>query len=244
VDFNINPRIGEQLARTAGAMIARKVAQQFSPTTIRKIQQLLQFGDFIDGLFGLSSPFEDFKQPLMGGMSLAEAKDIYQQLNDAQLSRKNLFFIRVTDFNPPPISYLDGTNPSAMFNLFATDASYGLNSLTGERVQIGSASMDKLTGAEQIDLSINTMDDSRGSIKRWFEGKLGQAAHTDGTFGLPSDYWVDFEIYHAVPTANEGAYKFNKRMRPVSLQLDQSRRDQAMQEVQLVFQQFDTFVTV
>jgi hypothetical protein len=69
--------------------------------------------------------------------------------------------------------------------------------------------MDKLTGIEPTELSITTMDDSRGSLKRWFDAKVEQAAHSDGTFGLPSEYWVDIECYHATPEAREDAYKLS-----------------------------------
>lgn len=238
---SINSRALDTLKVTAAARIARTVAQKASPATIKKVQQLLQFKDFASGLLGLNET-GDVEQPLLGGLTLREAQEMYSQLAAAQLARKNLFFVRVIDYNPPPVEYAPGSYFTSLFNLFALDVSYGPSTLTGEKVPLGSAVMDKLTGAEAVELSITTMDDSRGSLKRWFDAKAAQAAHPDGTFGLPSEYWLDFEIYHATPKADENAYKQLIRMRPVSAQHELSRRDQGLGEVQMTFTQFHTFI--
>jgi hypothetical protein len=226
---------------TAAARISNMVAQKLSPTSIRRIQQLLQLTDFAAGLGG-EGDIQDIEQPLLGGMTLRDARETYEQLRDAQLARRNLFYIRVIDYNPPPVEYADGAYFTSLFNLFAVDVSYAPSTLTGEKVPLGSQSLDRLTGSEAVDLSITTMDDSRGSLKRWFDGKVAQAAHSDGTFGLPSEYWVDIECYHATPQAREDAYKINLRMRPQNTQHDLSRRDQAMSEVVMTFTQADTFL--
>lgn len=240
-ELQINPRAVETLKTTAAARIARTVAQKLSPTTIRRVQQLLQFKDFATGILG-GDDIGDIEQPLLGGVTLNAARDIYGQMRDAQLARKNLFFVRVVDHNPPPIDYLTGISATSLFNLFAVDVTYAPSSLTGEKIQLGSAAMDRLTGREAVDLSITTMDDSRGSLKRWFDAKVEQAAPADGTFGLPSEYWLDIECYHATPTAREDAYKINLRMRAQNIQHDLSRRDQAMSELVMNFTQVDTFV--
>jgi hypothetical protein len=41
-------------------------------------------------------------------MTLRKAREIYEQTRDAQLARKNLFFVRVIDYNPPPVEYGEG----------------------------------------------------------------------------------------------------------------------------------------
>lgn len=231
---SINPKFLETAVKTAGYRAANLVASRLSAGAVKKIQQLFQAGNFIDGLLGLSGNTEDAAQPLLGGLSLAEARAIHDELRAAQLARKNLFAINISDANPPG-------GGAANFNLFAIDASYSPCTLTGEKISIGSASMDKLTGSEAAELSITTMDDSVGTLKRWFDAKHAQAAHPDGTFGLPNDYLVSIEIFHATPTANANAYRFNAMMRTVAITHELSRREQAMQELQMTFTQFDTF---
>lgn len=295
--FNINPRFAETLQKTAGARIAREVNQRLSPTAIKRIQQISQLGDFIDGVLG--SDFDAQPQPLLGGYSMQEARSIYAQLNDAKLARKNLFFIEVTDGNPPDLGYvssppnatpassrvgevvdtarkavdtarkvinggigglinqgvatafgLAGMSSGAsampqgckMFNLFATSVSYAPSTMVGEKVQFGSAISDRLTGTEAVELQLTTMDDEVGTLKRWFEGKFDQAAHTDGTFGVPGDYLVDIAIYHAVAKKDDRAYRFHAKMRPQNIQHELSRSEQAMQELTITFSQFDSFM--
>lgn len=234
-------RAAQMLKTSAAARLSSMVAQKLSPTSVRKIQQLLQATSFVSGIAG--DGLQDAQQPLLGGMTLRDARETYEQLRDAQLARKNLFFVRVIDYNPPPVEYADGMYFTSLFNLFALDVSYSPNTLTGEKVPLGSAVMDKLTGTEHSEMSITTMDDSRGSLKRWFEAKTSQAAHADGTFGVPAEYWLDIEVYHATPQARDDAYKYSMRMRTQNIQHELSRRDQAMTEMAMTFTQFDTFLS-
>lgn len=286
-DFKISPKFAETLQKSAGAMVAQKVGQLFSPKTILGIQRILQAGDFLQGALGLGDAIDELPQPLLGGVTLSKAREIYSQLNEARLARKNLFFIQVQDINPPALklapprpatpvpqgstlsqalslarevtggglgnmisSALGAGKKSAvpnvdnLFNLFATSVSYAPNTMTGERVHFGSASMDKLTGTEPVELQITTMDDEVGTLKHWFDGKFAQAAHTDGTFGLPFEYCVNIAIYHAVPQADERAYQFHATMRPQNIQHELARGEQGMQEIQMTFQQFDTFINL
>lgn len=260
-------------------MAAQKIAQQFSTKGILDIQRILQTGDFLQGALGLGG-IDDLPQPLLGGITLAKAREMYSQLSNARMARKNLFYIEITDANPPMLGLLPripspGVNPfnvalntvrsaagglggmiasalgagsasaapdvTNLFNLFATSVTYAPNTMTGERVHFGAVSMDKLTGTEPVELQLTTMDDEVGTLKRWFDSKFDQAAHSDGTFGLPKQYCVDIAIYHAVPNLREEAYTFKARMRPQNIQHELSRSDQAMQEIQMTFQQFDSF---
>jgi hypothetical protein len=289
--ININPRFAETLQKTAGARIAREVNQRLSPTAIKRIQQITQLSDFVGGVLG--SDFDAQPQPLLGGYSMQDARSIYAQLNDANLARKNLFFIEVTDGNAPPLAYVSrppnatpagsrvgevvdtarrainggigglinrgvaagfglagaasgsSATPvgSTLFNLFATSVSYAPSTMMGEKVPFGSATSDRLIGTEATELSLTTMDDEVGTLKRWFDGKFGQAAHTDGTFGVPGDYLVDIAIYHAVAKRDDRAYRFHAKMRPQAIQHELSRSEQAMQELTMTFSQFDSFMT-
>lgn len=104
-EFSINPRFAETLQRTAGARIARAVYQRLSPTGIKRLQQIVQVADFAQGALGLGTDFDNAVQPLLGGVTMQYAKEIYSQLNEARLTRKNLFFVEMSDPNPPDLGY-------------------------------------------------------------------------------------------------------------------------------------------
>jgi hypothetical protein len=131
------------------------------------------------------------------------------------------------------------------FDLLAMDVNYSV-SLQGDHQQIGSGFIDKPTGISPTELSITTMDDQAGTIKRWFDGKQAQVAHIDGTMGLPAEYLVTIEVVHAVASEQVAnslrAYSYTKRYRANSRSIDLSRRDQGLAEVQLNFTQFDNFM--
>jgi hypothetical protein len=129
-----------------------------------------------------------------------------------------------------------------LFNLFATSVSYSGVELTSERTVIGGASMDKLTGKSGAEVTITTMDDGIGSLKRWFEGKSDQAVHSNGTVGVPRDYCVFIRVFHATPKAHSRAYASLYRMRTKSMSFDLNRREQALQEVTMTFEEHDTFM--
>ena len=112
---------------------------------------------------------------------------------------------------------------------------------------IGSGSMDPLASSERTELRITTLDDSRGSIKRWFAGKAKQAVREDGTSGVPADYLVVIEVTHmatAPVDAKDGRRKQRWLMRPASIQIELSRRAAELEELQMSFVQFDTFMKV
>jgi hypothetical protein len=320
--FNVNPAaIGSTLATTAGAKIAQSVAQSLSPKLVQDVQRVLNIGNVvgnalgvstgiaeIDGIFGLAG--RRFEEPtaMLGGLSLKQAKAIYEQVKAARVARKNLFFLRLTDLNQPVGNYqprgasgqgLGGLIASRIgpavgsvaagiagavgsiagnaagsavgnfasqavngalgvgksisgiamntFDLLAMDVSYG-PSLVSDHVQVGSSFIDRPTGRNPTEMQITTMDDESGSIKRWFDGKLEQVAHTDGTFGLPSEYLVNIEVVHAIPSEQvdgyEMAYSKTLRLRPQSAQHDLSRREQAIAELSMTFVQFDGFMGI
>lgn len=140
-----------------------------------------------------------------------------------------------------------GAVAMASFDMLAVEVSYG-PSLQSDHVQIGGTFMDRPLGRNPTELSITTMDDEAGTLKRWFASKLNQVANPDGTFGLPADYLVNIEIVHAVasaevPTAGL-AYSHTMRMRPTSIQIDHSRRDQGVAELPMIFNQFDAFMGI
>lgn len=135
---------------------------------------------------------------------------------------------------------------AATIDLLALDVSYS-DAITGDSIQIGGAFIDRATGRQPVEMQVTTMDDEAGSLKRWFKAKLEQVTGIDGTFGLPNDYAVDIEVFHAIPgglpAEQQGrAYSIKRSMRAVSVQHDLSRRDQALSEVQMVFTEVDPFM--
>lgn len=134
------------------------------------------------------------------------------------------------------------TDVGYLMHLFATEVSYAGVTLTGDKVALGGGSMDLLHGREAVEITITTMDDEVGTLKRWFEAKCRQAVHMDGTVGLPAEYIVNFSILHATPKATVSAFGSYMAMRPVSIQYDLSRNDDAPQLLTMTWTQFDTFV--
>ncbi len=259
-NFNINPAALESLKTSAAYRAGLAVSQRMSPGMVQDVQRLLKLGSFAGGILGTGTGIQaldtvlgigpnNFEKPteLLGGLKPSDALEIMRQIRLARPARKNLWYIRVLDPNPPEIDYKfsNGTSPTAMFGLFAIEVSYGQWNIQGEKIPIGSAAMDRPITSEAVEMQITTMDDEAGTLKRWFDGKCNQLANGDGTFGLPSEYCVTIEVAHAVPSpdvpVNKMPYKVNYLMRPVSVTRDLSRRDQAIEEFQLTFTQFDTF---
>lgn len=301
-----NPKaLAETISRTAAGKAAQAVSQAASPKLVSDVQRVLSVGGMVGNILGLRTGIQeidnlmglgdarDTATPLLGGLTLRQAEAIYEQVSAARVAKKNLFFIRVTDENPPSGDYqpreAGGANslaglvksrigpaidavaagisnavsragsalglkvsssaiaPIALktFDLLALDVSYG-PSLAGDHVQVGSSFLDRPAGRNPTEMQITTMDDEAGTIKRWVEMKTAQLARSDGTFGLPAEYLVTIEVFHAIPSDQvpgyTGAYSKKMRMRVVSSQHDLSRRDQALSECQLQFQEFDPFM--
>lgn len=172
---------------------------------------------------------------LLGGITLKQAREIFEQSIATDFAKKNLWCIRVTNLNGGAID----------FNLFATDVSYAPFTVTGDAVHVGAGSFDVVTSSERVEMRVTTLDDSIGSVKNWFKERHDQMAFKDGTVGLPVDYLFKVEVMHAF--ISEQAYGSGEAfwdtyiMRPGGMEYDLSRRDDGLQELQMSFVQFDTF---
>lgn len=244
--LTINPNFVPGLARSAAYSAGLKAAQAASPAVILAAQRI--FSAVAIGQSILGQQFVDTPIPSLGGLTPSQLKSIHQRIRDAGMSKKSLFFVRLTDGNPPKLPYGDSTTVTGLFDLLVLDVSYGPCTLTGEKIPVGSGVMDVLTGSEGIELQVTTMDDGAGTLKRWFDGKVDQAARPDGTFGLPSEYTVTIEVVHGIASPEvpgeyiAKAYRKVMRMRPVSCQHELSRRDHAPSEIQMTFTQMDTWL--
>jgi len=174
--------------------------------------------------------------PLLGGLTPTAARAIYDQMRWQKLARKNLWLIEVS-------SALAG-NFSQRFNMFATDVEYSPYIVSGNKRQLGGAVSDGVQGCEATELRLTTLDDDQGTIKRWFAMHHAQVVAQDGTVGVPSSYAIKFKVVHAFITqdSRRGGYEDIGLFRPANLDVSLSRREQAMEEIQMTFSQMDTFM--
>lgn len=186
------------------------------------------------------SPVQWTRAPLHGNLTADQRYLLFQELAMTPHAWKNLWFVSINERQTTQAA------PEGLpkLNLLAMDCSFSPSTLAGEAVPIGGGQMDNLTGSERVDLRLSTLDDAKGTIKRWFDAKCLQAVHRDGTFGLPSEYLVEVQVTHMSPL-NEGSdsayYRRKWTMRPVSVEAELSRRDVGHEDVQMAFTQFDTF---
>lgn len=231
--------------QTAVARLMSVAAQKASPGLIKAAQQIFQSADLLQTIFG--ERFEDKPNPLMGHMTPRQVMELQQRIREMGPARRNLFYVQITDGNVPRTSYENQATATDALKLLALDVSYNGRTVAAEKVSIGSGLLDRPTGSESVELSITTMDDEAGSLKRWFEGKLAQVVRPDCTFGVPSDYQVDIEIVHGIASSEISpkfvarAYRSMLTMRPVGIQHELSRRDQGPEEIQMTFTSVDSW---
>lgn len=216
-----------------GEIVNKSLDQLFGPSFGNK--SILGFD--LGGLLGTGSSSGE----VIGGISLKRAREIFEECAATKYARKNLWFISIRDLKA-------GQHAASKINLFATEVSYNVITVSGEPVRVGSGSFDTVNNSERVELRVTTMDSEAGDLKKWFKERTDRLAHSDGTFGLPIDYLMKIEILHAYMDAGisgaEVAYKDAMIMRPGDMAFDLSRREQGMQEIQMSFVQFDTFTNL
>jgi hypothetical protein len=243
----IPPKIGSALTTTTNAL-----GQIASGNLLGAAATLATaFGGGLASGVATQLYFQNTPTPLFGGISPSDAKQIYSAFAALQLAKKNLFLVEVSDYKPQQVEIFTSgplalyTPGSRAFNLFVTDIDYAPATISGDKHRIGSASMDSVGGFEPIEMRINAIDDVLGTIKLWMQYKCSQVANVDGTVGLPKDFLVKIRVLHSFITndSNKNGYEDNFIMRPVSVSSSLSRREDAPQEIQLTFTQFDTFIS-
>lgn len=194
-------------------------------------------GDPLGNLLGSQSSQGNYwggNNMLYGGITPSEAKQIYQQALEARRAKKNLFLIKVQ-------SALAG-DFSHEFNMFCTDIEKGSREVSGGKVRAGGAQIDTLTQTEPRTVRITTMDDRAGTLKRWFEAHISAVAAQDGTFGVPGEYAVVITVQHAF-VGDVGGFTGSILCRAQSMEGGLSRREDALEELQMSFTQLDTFMS-
>ncbi|WP_186083665.1 hypothetical protein [Burkholderia gladioli] len=253
---------GFSLAGTGRALVQTAVGH-FAPSAASAVNKALH-GDYLgaalDGLkkTALGSKinsilngslisellFNSTHNPLFGGVTVADARAICEEVQATQYAKRNLYFIEIVDFYPD----LGGSLglESSLFNLFATHVSIGPMGVVGDAINIGSAVVDSLHAGERLEIRLTTLDDAAGSIKKWWQTRQRLTAKPDGTFGVPADYLLQVRILHAAINddvmTRYGGYEQVYVMRCGTMETDLSRSEDALQEIQLSFVQFDTFM--
>ncbi|MGL5224206.1 MAG: hypothetical protein ACRC8Q_02530 [Aeromonas sp.] len=171
--------------------------------------------------------------PLYGGITPAEAKRIHSQVISTKRAKKNLFLLSVS-------SLLKG-DFSQQFNLFCVEISHTPFNISGDKTKVGASYLDMPSGSEADELRITTLDDKRGTLKRWFEDHAAAVAARDGSVGLPGQYAITFTIEHAF-VGESGGFTGKGLYRPVTYDVSLSRREDALEEIQMTFTQIDTFM--
>lgn len=224
-------RLNALLAKaSASSSIAAPV--QSTPTETKK------------NAFRVSKSNTDFwgtPTPMMGGLTPQEARRILKQVLGENRAKKSLFLLEIT-------SSLQGgqLNMPERFNLFATDVEYSPFIIEGEKIKVGGTSIDAVSGNEAVELSITTLDDEQGSLKKWFAAHHLAAASRDGTVSEPGKYAIKVRIVHAACTdelaSKLSGYESLGLFRTANLAVSLSRREDALEELQMTFSQLDTFM--
>lgn len=172
---------------------------------------------------------------LTGGISMRDAREMFKRAARTNYAKTNLFFISIVD--------LKSNGSATDINFFATAADYPAFTISSSPIQTGGAAFRGRTTYELADIRLTTLDDTSGSVKKWFVERKKRMVHGDGTFGVPMDYLMKIQITHAYAQEVRGAGVYTDEfiVQPGSMELQLTRRDDALQEVQMTLPQFDTF---
>lgn len=200
--------------------IANKVAQQIAPKVTLGGPSFAKPAPTPAGLPVHLQPLS-----LLGGVSLAKARQIQQRVANTDYARKNLWFISVANVTPLNLPFeaagaamgaitsgdffsVDTLASAASagaaflnwsnfdFNLFATDVSYAPVTLNSDSTHVGGAAFTTLTGRELVELRVTTLDDQNGTLKNWFRKKAALMVFPNGAIGLPITYLLKIRVTH------------------------------------------------
>jgi hypothetical protein len=230
------PPSAQRLANAGTGAVGDILRGDFDRAGLRLLDSGL-LREFLPGMDGVAAQARFFgtPTPLMGGISPAEAKGIYEEMRGQKLCRKNLWLIEV---DSPLLGDFSGR-----FNLFATELEYSPHTITGEKRKIGAAHADIVNSSDPVELRMTTMDDEDGFVKTWFAAHCQAAANRNGTVGVPAQYAIRIKVVHGFIRPGRG-YEDLGYFRPANIDISLSRREDGLQELALSFVQLDTFVQV
>lgn len=195
------------------------------------VRALLKAGQFT----AVRELFLNTANPLLGGVTPLTAIDKIGR--GGRRAQGNLFIVSLT-----PLDASVADTPA--FNVFATSVEYSPFTVTGEYQRIGGVLIDTITGNEAVELSMVTLDDAAGSIKRWFAQMSARIAAGDGTIGVPASYAIRIDVTHAFADSSDippEAYRDSGLFRCANLSTSLTRGENNLAELQLTFTQVDTF---
>lgn len=174
------------------------------------------------------------QNPLFGNLTPKQARTIYSDVMATTFARKNLYFLEVSS----PIGGQENK-----FNLFAIDVEYTPFSVEADKLKVGGATIDAVSGNAPAELLITTLDDEAGSLKLWFARHFAAATAKNGTISEPGKYAIRIKITHHYIDGTGQGYTDIGLFRPENLSISLSRRDDNLEELQMTFSQLDTFIT-
>lgn len=189
--------------------------------------------------------------PNLGGLSLRDAQKNADKALRQRFARRNFFNVTVQKHADS-----EGVKAFPAFSFLAVEASYTDHQLTGEKRRVGAAQADSLQSREAVELQLITYDTADGQIKRLLRGMSASAVNQDGTVGVPFDYALIITLEHAFAKADSvepnqaGATARKSHIDRYLMRLaladygGLSRRDNGLQELNLTFQQLDTFMDI
>ena len=213
----------------------------------KMVQEPESLTEFVGGFLDSNSQMKTW---LTGGKTLEQLQKETIRYIGTHYARKNIWYIEIEDDHPPPHTI----GHAGLINQFAVDLNYTPWMIQSEGLQVGSLHMDGVSGSERTDIRLTTFDDARGLIQKWFYGKCAQVSNGDGTFGVPRDYLLRFRIRNMALSRESWVHSSTNGIsrgkgstwddeflvRPTSIEIDLSRRDQALQELQMTFTQWNT----
>lgn len=237
IDKHVPPAMRAKID-AAGGVVGQMMSGNWEDAAVTALE-----GGFMDGVLGGLGGFASQlslrgkRTPLLGGLSIEAARQIHDEVVRAKHARKNLFVLEVA-------SLAEG-DMSQVFNLFACDLDYEPFNIAADKQRMGGAVLDFVFGQEPCELRLTTFDNEDGFIKRFFARHHAAAASRDGTVGVPVNYGVRIKVVHAVVAGGNSvatAYADEGLFRVQSCQFSKSRRDEALDELQVSFTQLDTFM--
>lgn len=194
--------------------------------------------DFIPGMSGIAAQarYWGTPTPLLGGVTPAVAKRIYDEISGNRYSKKNLWLLEVGSAITGDVSH--------RFNMFATGLEFSPYTISGEKKKIGAGHADIVNSSDPVEIRVTTFDDESGFIKTWFAAHCQAAANVDGTVGVPGAYFIKITVVHgfAHNSARRGGYEDKGLFRPANIDMSLNRTEDALQELQMTFVQLDTFM--
>lgn len=219
--------------RISNSIQVRSTVSKVVPIDLEKLHVFHKVAEVIPkGQYSLNG------SPVIGGLTLEDARRISEEAQGQEFSRKNLWLLEV-------YSELSGGlyDVPHLFNVFATEISYSPSTvMNGDVVKIGGSNLDTVQSVEPGEISITTFDDKQGTLKQWFEAHHRAAVSTDGTVSEPAKYAIKIRIVHGSLNRFWGNFENVRLVRPVSLETTLSRTEDGLEELQMTFAQLDSFL--